>query len=87
MGRVIIRMENVYEDGHESERILDVSPPPPTAWKDEVELDAWWEEVVWPETGDGHGIGKDLGYCHVATIIGGDVDQALVGKSTEWAGS
>lgn len=87
MSKAVIRMQNAYEDGHESERVFTVAPPPSTAWKDEVELDAWWEEIVWPETGDGHGRDKDLGYCHVATIIGGDVDKSLIGKSVEWVGS
>jgi hypothetical protein len=73
---VTVRIENSYSDGHESKS--EVLLPPP-----EGDLTQWFEDVVYPHTGDGHGIGKDLGSCHVATIIAAD-DAALLGENCEW---
>lgn len=78
MARVTVKIENVYEDGHESTREVLLAPPGD-------DLDAWWDEVVWPETGDGHGADEDLGSCYTATILAAD-DPALVGQSFEWVG-
>ena len=46
-------------------------------------LDDWWEEVVFPETGDGHGIDFDGGSCYTATILQSDV-PGLAGETYEW---
>jgi hypothetical protein len=76
---VTIRMENTYEDGHEStsEHVLD-NP------EDPENLEDWWEDYVWELTGDGHGADNPkLGSLHEATIIKAD-DESLVGQSMEW---
>lgn len=70
---VIVRIENDYEDGYRSER--DVELPAPTA-----DVEAWFDDVVWPLTGDGHG--ANLNACYTATIIA--ADAALLGLSMEW---
>lgn len=50
-------------------------------------LTEWWEGVVYPETGDGHGErSPDLGYCYAAQVVDAD-DPSLIGLSTEWVGS
>lgn len=78
MGTVKLLMENAYEDGHESKRTVDV--PAPVG-----DIDDWWDRVVLDETGDGHGVGNDLGYCYTATILEAD-DPVLVGEAYEWSG-
>lgn len=78
---VKVKIENAYSDGHESERVATVADP---AGMDDVTLDGWWEDVVWDETGDGHGVGRRLGSCCTATVIEADV-PGLVGQSREWA--
>jgi len=80
-GTVTVRVENAYSDGHESQREVVVPAP-----GDDIEL--WWEEIVFPHTGDGHGIDSSLGSHYEATIIATndpDLDQHLVGLSTEWS--
>ncbi len=73
--RVTVRIDNTYSDGHESTR--EVELPRPAG-----DLEAWWESVVWKETGDGHGVDR-IGSCYTATIVESD-DPALVGESYEW---
>ena len=73
--RVTVKIENSYSDGHESTRVVELPAPGD-------DLDAWWENVVWEETGDGHGVGG-LGSCYTATIVTAN-DASLVGKSYEW---
>jgi hypothetical protein len=99
MSLVTVKIENAYEDGHESESEVQVNAPAvglmhPSQIEADVEryghiaawrpvMADWWEEVVWPHTGDGHGIDCDLGSCYVATIITAD-DPNLVGATYEW---
>jgi hypothetical protein len=73
---ITVKIENTYSDGHQS--TSEVLLHPPTA-----DLDEWFQDVVWPHTGDGHGVDSDLGSCYTATIIATD-DPALLGKSYEW---
>lgn len=75
---VRVRIENVYDDGHESDRTVDLDEP-------DDSLDDWWDEVVFPETGDGHGIGKDLGSWYGATIVEAQGRPELVGLTYEWS--
>ena len=72
---VVVKIENDYEDGHHSESIHALPAP-------SGDLDEWWEEVVYPNTGDGHGVGFDGGSCYTAEIISGPTE--VLGKSTEW---
>lgn len=77
---VIVHIENDYEDGYRSES--DVELPAPGA-----DVEAWWEDVVFPHTGDGHGVnpgGRTLDACYTATVIAGEPDH--VGLSNEWIG-
>jgi len=80
---VTVKIENAYADGHESEREVEVMAPHLFRSQDPYHLNEWWEEVVWPKTGDGHGIDAVLGSCYVATIITAD-DPNLVGATYEW---
>jgi hypothetical protein len=74
---VDVFIENAYSDGHQS-----VCEEPVPAPDEDDNLDDWWQEQVFPLTGDGHGDGADLGSVHVATITAGPA--WLVGKQHEW---
>lgn len=75
-GSVKVRIENAYSDGHESSSEVTVPPP-----ADDV--DAWFDEVVYQHTGDGHGLDRTLGSCYTATVVAA-ADPALVGLEREW---
>lgn len=83
--KVTVRIENDYEDGHSSQREVVLDAPDNLDFAAGLSLEDWWEEVVFPETGDGHGADSDLGSCYTATITACP-NAALVGQSTEWAG-
>lgn len=75
-----IRVENAYSDGHKSKQVETVEVEP---FED---LEQLWEQL-WEFTGDGHGIGNDLGYCHEITIVDASGRPELVGKCNEWVGA
>lgn len=80
MSTVTVRIENAYTDGHESEVDVELEAP-----EDPAELGEWWDDVVFPHTGDGHGAEKPgLGSYHIARIDRAD-DESLVGQSMEWS--
>ena len=72
----LVRIHNSYSDGHES--TVRVAVEDPTG-----DLNDWWDAVVWPLTGDGHGIDTGADACYEATIEGAD-DEALIGQTYEW---
>lgn len=76
---VEVRIENGYEDGHESSEVVLVPAP------QGQDLDEWWDEHVYPFTGDGHGLeNPNLNSVAEATIITAD-DLTLVGLTHEWS--
>jgi hypothetical protein len=79
---VEIRIENAYSDGHESARTTKVAEP---ASLSELDLEDWWQDVVFPQTGDGHGRrrGRSGGAYHQVTVIKADT-TALIGQTHEW---
>jgi hypothetical protein len=74
---VTVLLENTYSDGHHSERTVELEAPT-------GDLDEWWEDIVFPETGDGHGIDADCGSCYTATVLAAPAHPELVGLSEEW---
>lgn len=79
---VTIRIENTYEDGHESETTVEVEDPEEPDDADYME--EWWDTEVFEHTGDGHGEKHPkLGALYTATIINAD-DKKFVGLSREW---
>jgi hypothetical protein len=75
---VTVKIENTYEDGHESVVNVIVADP------EDDDLEMWWEDEVFPHTGDGHGEKyPKLGSMYEATITKAD-DASLVGQSMEW---
>jgi hypothetical protein len=81
---LLVKVENSYEDGHESTHQAKVVVPDSIT---EDDIETWWEDVVLNETGDGHGIGNDLGYCYTVTVLEAPEPFAfLVGTEREWSG-
>ncbi|MEW2484523.1 hypothetical protein AB0876_33530 [Mycobacterium sp. NPDC049093] len=78
--KLTIRVESAYSDGHTSKRVETVEVEP---FED---LEQLWEQLE-EFTGDGHGIGNDLGYCHEITIVDAPARPDLVGKLNEWVGA
>lgn len=78
---ITVKVENYYSDGHESTHEAVVLAPA-NLGPDDVEQ--WFEDDVYPHTGDGHGVGKDLGSCYVATILATD-NPVLLGLTYEWS--
>lgn len=76
-----VKIENSYSDGHESKREVLVEAPPEGC--DDDDLTAWFEDKVWPETGDGHGTDSSLSSYYLATIIAADREDH-VGQWYEW---
>lgn len=75
---VLVRIDNNYEDGHKSTATQTVRPP---VVGESVE--DWWENAVFPFTGDGHGMrNPKLGSLHEATVTKGP--DWLVGQTKEW---
>ena len=75
---VTVHIENDYADGHRSECDVTLAAP---ASADPGDLAAWFEETVWPHTGDGHD--PEISSSYTATISRAD-DPALRGISHEW---
>jgi hypothetical protein len=73
-----IHVENTYSDGHESERDTEVREPAPGE-----DIEEFWEEVLWEETGDGHGISRDVESYYAVTILE-SASPELVGQKREW---
>jgi hypothetical protein len=77
MSVVEVKIENDYSDGHHSECVVELELPDDMLIAD---LDDWFNEVVFPKTGDGHGADEDLGSCYTATILTGK----FTGCENEW---
>lgn len=71
-----LKMESHYSDGHHSERTIGLPDPPAIT-------DEWWDTEVFEQTGDGHGLGADLGSCYTATVLESTIPGA-VGATYEW---
>jgi hypothetical protein len=74
-----IKVENAYSDGHTSKQVKTVEVEP------FEELEQLWEQLE-EFTGDGHGIGSDLGYCFEISIVDAPGLPELVGLGNEWVG-
>lgn len=73
---VTVRIENGYENGHESETDVEVPTP------DIGSIIDWWDDTVFVLTGDGIGLGKSF---HSATITMAS-NPDLIGLSHSWGG-
>lgn len=92
--KVLIKVENTYTDGHESEKEVLVDAPASAKPED---VETWWEDVAFNETGDGHYVevyeatGERLGTFYEVTIVevpehlnAAMKGETLVGQSREW---
>ena len=77
---VVVRISNTYSDGHSSTQDVALDDPP----RGGDELADWWEATVFEHTGDGHGIGVDLGSYSLAMIVKAD-DDSLIGLYADWS--
>ncbi len=75
-----IHVENTYSDGHESERDVEVRAE---LLQCAIGEEEFWEEVLWQETGDGHGISRDVESYYAVTILE-SASPELVGQKREW---
>jgi hypothetical protein len=75
-----IKVENTYEDGHESTFEYDVEDTDGYG-----DIEDWWDEVAFEHTGDGHGTGDNskLGCFYEVTIIQSPHPEE-VGLKREW---
>ena len=77
---VTVELSNTYADGHTSTRLITLPAPHDDIPQGDIEQ--WWEDVVWPETGDGH-----QGDAHYsARIVRADHEPGLLTLSREWVG-
>lgn len=77
---LIVKVENVYSDGHQSETTETVE------LADVASIDELWDQL-YEITGDGHDIGGQLGYCHTVTVLGCAERPEFVGQINEWVGA
>jgi hypothetical protein len=78
-GLVRVAVNNFYSDGHSSLTIIDLESPG-------GEIDDWFAEVVFPHTGDGHGVEHpDLATVYEAEIVDAE-DPTLIGRRCQWDG-
>lgn len=70
-----IRVENSYEDGHESTRVEEIPDPLYTDADPEEGL----RDFLWEFSGDGHGLGNDLGLWCEITILEAE-NESLIGQ-------
>lgn len=76
MSCVKVQITNTYAD-RDNTVIVEVAVP--REWPD---LEDWWEDVVYPETGDGNG-----GDAYTeAEVLECDTFPALVGEKWDWCG-
>lgn len=77
----IVSIENYYADRQNVSEGIEVESPTDLSPRG---LEDWWEDVVFPHTGDGLGEHQDAVY--VATVVSSDVPGLSVGTSYEWGG-
>lgn len=95
-----VKIRNIYTDGHESEKVIELPEPPADttvellgfpSWKGNERLasphplaDNWWWENVYPHTGDGHGAANPRLGAGYFVEIIEAADPQLVGADWEW---
>lgn len=96
-----IKIENIYEDGHECSKVVELADEPTAAdinverersySNGDVSEGEWWDAAVYEFTGCGwgkpenHGGKRTLTAASTATITEAN-DPQLVGMSQEWIG-
>ena len=73
-GSVTVLIESSYACGHTCARVLALPAPAGP-------LSDWWDESVWPETGDGRHPSTAASYA--ATVVA-STDPAFVGHRRVW---
>lgn len=84
-GMVVVRIDNSYACGRQSDEVHHVPAPALSPSGDEEDdLDEWWEEYVQPHTGDGHPCGEHEHALYKATITIAPGRPELVGQTMDW---
>jgi hypothetical protein len=83
MTKVVVEIENTYEDGSKSTHKVKLDAPP-VGTDFEVELPGWFQDVVWEHTGRGNPGDERLNACYIATIVEAAGRDELVGEWFEW---
>lgn len=73
----VVRIRGRYTSGHTYERLALLSPAGRS-------LDDWWQDVVFPHTGDGI-TDAEIGSAHTATIVDAPGRDYLSGATYVWA--
>ena len=79
---VTVELVGEYASGHKANRKVEVRPPTAGELLD-VDLADWWNEVVFPETGDGRPHDPS---CWEAKVVTAPACSWLVGRTYEWVG-
>lgn len=77
----VVKIHNEYECGRASNRTVHVRNPLPGERTSD-----WWDEVVNPETGDGHSCGSSEHAYYEATIEVIDDPDLRAGDTMTWEG-
>lgn len=79
---VTVDLVGEYASGHKAYRKVEVRPPTAAELLD-PELAGWWNEVVFPSTGDGR---PHEPSCWEAKVVAAAGCPALAGLTYEWVG-
>jgi hypothetical protein len=82
----VVRIENTYSCGRESEHLATVSAVPFGAQVGSESLEDWFGETVHEHTGDGHPCGSSDYAVYEAEILIASDRPDLVGHTYEWGG-
>jgi hypothetical protein len=74
-----VEIVNSYACGRESRNVVSVRNPVPGESAED-----WWEDAVYPCTGDGHDCGEREDAIYTATIVHIDDPYLSAGDSEEW---
>lgn len=75
---VSVKITSTYSDSYEAVCTAIVRDP-----AEGESVDDWFQDAVFPHTGDGHGLDSSLGSCYTAEVIAA-ADPALVGELIAW---
>lgn len=73
VGMTNVLIENTYTCGRESEEVVSLPDP-------DGDLEDWFDDVVYAETGDGHSCSSTDGSYHEATVL----DGPRAGATRSW---
>lgn len=79
---ITVELDGAYASGHKAHRTVEVRPPTEEELC-ETDLESWWNDAVFPETGDGRP--NDVS-CWEAKILAAPTCPQIIGRTYEWVG-